>query len=152
MCMVDWLSARVSRPFIGERIVSVRNGDRIALPWSPFWMSTHPHPTPVLISITKRTWGGQGCANLRLECTTFRATSDLLGSFMQLVICFSVLYFKNYTVRDKHHMTALICRISKKDTNELFCRTETERLWKTYGYQRGQVAAGGSWGAGIEMF
>ena len=29
------------------------------------------------------------------------------------------------TVKDKHHMMSLICGISKKDTNKLICRTET---------------------------
>ena len=56
------------------------------------------------------------------------------------------------TVRYTHHMLSLIYGIlKKKDTMNLFSeQKETQRLWKTYGYQMRQV--GGAGGGEVVMY
>ena len=46
----------------------------------------------------------------------------------------------------KYH---LYLESKKTDTNKLICKTETHRLWKTYGYQSRQVGVGGRYGLGV---
>ena len=53
------------------------------------------------------------------------------------------------TVKDKHHMISLVCRILKMIQKNLFAKQkQNHRVWKTYGYQRGQ-AVGGRDGLGV---
>ena len=58
---------------------------------------------------------------------TFAAT------WMDLAI--TILSEVSQTVKDKYNMISLICRICKKDTNEVICRMETDsqnlktKLW-----------------------
>ena len=53
-------------------------------------------------------------------------------------------------MKDKHHIISLICGISKKDTNELICRTETDsQTLENFWLPKEQVSGGGmDWGFG----
>ena len=58
-------------------------------------------------------------------------------------------------MKDEHHVTSLTCRIFKKDTNELTCRSERDSL--TLGEKKSMVTkegwggGGGEWTAGLGL-